>query len=170
MPGGLLEILRLCDEYLGNLVYGRLDRLPPGLSPDPEYRPHRDNSPEGKSVCANFNFRYNFDLERNRLLRRNCNVEINMIPVDPEKAKEQVWVFSGKLADKIKVPVAYQKNANHVAAKMPYYSSLPLLRRVMALGEAVAFARTLRYYHMDLTKLAAELSVDTANRNEKEKQ
>ena len=142
-----------CDRYLGNIIFGRLKQLPEGCVAHPDYKPHRAPAGTPGCVCAVFNFRYRFSMERNVITRRNLQLEVSLIPYSREKAeKEGVYEYAEPKENDMKALEAYEKNVE--SFQPAFYLKQPAVMKVTTIGEAAVFALWLKQHGIVLEALA----------------
>ncbi|MDD3118935.1 MAG: hypothetical protein PHQ27_07145, partial [Victivallales bacterium] len=150
--------MSVCDHYLGNIVFGRLDRLPDGCKPAPDYVPAPLPDEDPGAVCAIFRFRYHFETEGNNYQCRGISLTAAAIPyVREETGKPGKYEYTAATTEYDReLLAAYQHNAAQFDAK--YYLQQPVVTKVTALGEAAMIALKLKQNGVDIDKLAATIT------------
>ncbi len=153
----LYHLLSICDIYLGNVIFGRLDQLPAGCVADPEYKASLPPENNPGAVCAVFNFRCKLNLDRDVLKRRNVILEVSLVPYSREKAeKDGVYEYAEPKEKDMKALGAYEKNVGKFRPE--FYLKQPVIVKTIAVGEAAVFAMWMRAQGVELGKLAEEIA------------
>lgn len=149
------------DMFLGGVVYGRERLIGRRELPD-NYKPVRVGMQKVSTACA-FSFEeYNFTKEEKEIKCSNLLFYITMIPLSEKRAKD-----GGHLPDMelLEDRESFGKtwgteckvNVDHLNKHKAAYMKIPAVTRSIKIGEATAFARTLRDSKVDLRALKKEL-------------
>lgn len=149
------KLFETCDRFLGNVIFGRADKIPDGCSADPKAKLETVSPAKRGTICVHFIFDVPVTLAGNQLARSGASIKIEFLPNDPEKAKSGVYAHADKsVMDKAALEV-YEKNK--ASFDEAYYISQPAVAKVADYAEAVAFARLLRKNGIDLNSTASKL-------------
>lgn len=149
------KLFETCDRFLGNVIFGRTDKIPEGCQADPKANLATVSADKRGTICVHFIFDVPVALAGKQLARGASSIKIEFLPNDPEKAKSGVYAHADKaVMDKAALEV-YEKNK--ASFNEVYYISQPAVAKVADYAEAVAFARLLRKNGIDLNSTASKL-------------
>jgi len=153
----LYQDLATCDIYLGNIIFGRPEKLPSGCLPSPTYKPVQPPKDQPGALCALFNFRCKFQMERNMLKRRNVYLEVSLLPYrQTTQGTEQTYEAAEWTNKDRRAAEAYEKNLS--AFDTAFYLKQPAVIKIINYCEAAAFARSLKNSGVNLAELAAKMT------------
>ena len=149
-PDTIYHNMKKCDQFFGNIVYGRTTELPAGYQTVNNYIPVQAvNFPNGQ-LCVNFNFIYKFKQTDNKLIRKSTMMQINMLSAKKSKTNPGTWKFRKQQP---KVPAAFKQNAMHLIDNLENYATMPAIKNCFDYGEIAAIFRTLKANNINLSKL-----------------
>ncbi|OGV34205.1 MAG: hypothetical protein A2020_04270 [Lentisphaerae bacterium GWF2_45_14] len=153
------RVLELCDRFLGNVIFGRPEKVPEGCKIDPAVRLESVSDDKLGTICVHFSFKCILKVDGSELKRDSASIGIELLPNDPAKAKSGTYEYADKsVMDKTALNV-YEKNKTDF--NQNYYMSLPAVENVVDYAEAVAFARSLRRSGVDLKRLSSEILLNS---------
>lgn len=149
--------LKLTDHFLGCIVFAnnrwvRRFAFPEG------YKPKRLTRFLGGGYAVYFNLDdYEFVEENGSFSPEASTLTITLIPLTNQKDEE-----GGYLPDFAKItsggiPREFEGNASHIVNNISYYRNDPRLQKVIAYGQAAAFARSLKDNNVSLDELIEKL-------------
>lgn len=144
------------DMFLISVVFGWQKNLT-GTSLPGDFKPELPASRRHQTVCFATFDNYCVQKQSGEYIRKACRLDLTLVPMAKERAADGGYLPDLEAAARNEYEPTDRRNRTHVLKHMKEYLQIPVVSRAAAIGEAAAFARSLRRAGIDMNALRMTL-------------